>query len=273
MNLVTSRDGTSIAYDRVGRGPAVVLIGGREENAPLAEQLAEHFTAYTYDQRGYGASGDTQPYAVAREIEDLDALIDAAGGRAHVYGVSAGGALALEAAAAGSVIDRIAVYEVPYGLAESPDRWREYVQTLQALLAEGRRGDAFALFMRMAGSPEEDIEAARNSPIWPACEAIAHTRVYGAACLGDGQPPTARLAKITQPTLVVTGTRLDRHMSRLRPGVFQQAADAIAASVPRAQRRTLDGQTHMVDAAALAPVLVRFFTSEPGPVNNSVPGS
>jgi pimeloyl-ACP methyl ester carboxylesterase len=257
---VTSRDGTSIAYDRTGRGPAVVLIGGsREDNAPLAAVLAEHFTVYNYDQRGYGASGDTQPYAVAREIEDIDALLTRAGGRAHVYGVSAGGALALEAAAAGSAFDRIAVYEVPYGLAESPDRWQEYVQALAALLAQGRRGDAFASFMRMAGSSDEDIAAARNSPMWPACETIAHTRAYGAACLGDGQPSTSRLATITQPTLVLTGTELDRHMARLRPDVLQKAADTIAASVPHAQREKLHGQTHMVDAHVLAAALVRFF--------------
>ncbi|GIH21165.1 alpha/beta fold hydrolase [Rugosimonospora africana] len=261
MSAVTSRDGTSIAYDRTGRGPALILIGGsREDNASLAAALAEHFTVYNYDQRGYGASGDTQPYAVAREIEDIDALIAEAGGRAHVYGVSAGGALALEAAAAGSALDRIAVYEVPYGLAESPDRWREYVETITDLLGQGRRGDVFALFMRTAGSSDEDIAAARNSPMWPACQAIAHTRAYGAACLSDGQPPTGRLSKITQPTLVLTGTKLDRHMTRLRPDVFQKAADAIAASIPHAKRQTLHGQTHMVDAHVLAAALVRFFT-------------
>jgi pimeloyl-ACP methyl ester carboxylesterase len=260
MNSVTSKDGTTIAYDRTGRGPAVILIGGaRADNAQLAARLAEHFTVYSYDQRGYGDSGDTQPYAVAREIEDIDALIAEAGGRAHVCGISAGGALALEAAAAGSAFDRIAVYEVPYGLTDGPDRWREYVQTLRALLADGRRGDAFALFMGMAGSSEEDIAAARHSPIWPACEAIAHTRVYGAACLGDGQPPGARLARITQPTLVLTGTNLDPHMARLRPDVFIEAADVIAASIPHAQRQTLHGQTHMVDAHVLAAALMPFF--------------
>jgi pimeloyl-ACP methyl ester carboxylesterase len=262
VNRVTSKDGTSIAYDRHGSGPAVILVGDRSENAPLAVELAEHFTVYNYDQRGRGDSGDTLPYAVAREIEDIEALIAEAGGSAHLYGVSAGGALVLEAAAAGVAVDRLAVYEVPYGLADTPQQWRAYVDELQALLSEGRRGDAFALFMRTAGSPEDDIAAARNSPLWPALEAIAHTRVYGAACLGDGVPPTGRLAKIEQPTLVVTGTTLDPHMSRLRPGVFQQAADAIAASIPNAQRHTLQGQTHMVDPKAIAPVLEQFFSNK-----------
>jgi pimeloyl-ACP methyl ester carboxylesterase len=259
MDRVRSKDGTSIAYDRIGDGPAVILTGNRAESAPLAEELAEYFTVYSYDQRGMGESGDTPPYGVEREIEDLEALIAEAGGSAHVFGASAGGALGLEAAAAGVAIDRLAVYEVPYGLADTPQQWRAYVDKLQGLLAEGRRGDAFALFMWLAGSPEDDIASARNSPVWPTCEAIAHTRAYGAACLGDGRPPTKRLVKIQQPTLVVTGTRLDPHMSRLRPGVFQQAADTIAASIPNARRHTLQGQTHMVDPKALAPVLATFF--------------
>jgi pimeloyl-ACP methyl ester carboxylesterase len=261
MNRVTSKDGTSIAYDRMGSGPAVILTGGfyRSENGPLAEELAARFTVYSYDQRGRGDSGDTLPYAVQREIEDLEALIAVTGGSAHLYGVSAGGALALEAAAAGIAIDKLAVYEVPYGFAGDAQQWREYVDTLEALLAEGRRGDAFALFMRTAGSPEEDIVSARNSPVWPSLEAVAHTLAYGAACLGDGQPPTARLATITQPTLVLTGTTLDPHMGRLRSDVFDQAADAIAASIPHAQRQIVEGQTHMVDPKALAPALERFF--------------
>jgi pimeloyl-ACP methyl ester carboxylesterase len=260
MGRVTSRDGTSIAYDKVGQGPAVILTGNRGENAPLAAELAERFTVYNYDQRGMGDSGDTQPYAVAREIEDIDALIEVAGGSAHLYGISAGGALALEAAAAGSTIDRLAVYEVPYGLTGGPKQWREYVDKLTALLAEGRRGDAFALFMRMAGSPAEDVAAVRVSPFWPACEAIAHTRAYGAACLGeDGEPPAARLATIGQPTLVMTGDRLDPHMAELPADAFRRAADAIAASLPNAERQTIEGQTHMVEAKAIAPALVRFF--------------
>src|SRR5215217_3359647 len=114
---VTSNDGTTIAYDRKGSGPAVVLLGGAQddgaENAPLIPALAEHFTVYNYARRGRGASGFTEPYAVEREIEDLDALIAEAGGSAHVFGASSGGALALEAAAAGSAIDTIAVWEVP----------------------------------------------------------------------------------------------------------------------------------------------------------------
>ena len=259
MSRVTSKDGTSIAYDRQGSGPAVILVGGglvdpltgragRWENAPLAAELAGRFTVYNYDRRGRGDSGDTLPYAVDRELEDLDALLAEAGGSAHLYGVSSGGALALEAAAAGIAVDRLAVYEVPYGASG----WRAYVEQLEALLAEGRRGAAVELFMRVAGASEEDIAGARSSPVWPGLEAIAHTLAYDAACLGDGQPPTARLAIITRPTLVATGGGQD---------FFEQAADAIAASLPQAGRLTIQGQTHLVDPKALAPVLQRFFLS------------
>jgi pimeloyl-ACP methyl ester carboxylesterase len=263
MNRVTSKDGTSIAYERMGRGPAVILVGGGlddgSENAPLAPELAEHFTVYNYARRGRGDSGDTLPYAVEREIEDIEALIAQAGASAHLYGVSTGGALALEAAAAGLAIDKLAVYEVPYNVAEDwPQRWREYVERLGTVLAEGRRGDALELFMRLAGSSDEDVAGARSSPYWPGMEAIAHTLAYDAACLGDGHPPTARLAKVTQPTLVATG---GAHPPGAASWVLalDQAADAMAASIPQAQRRTIDGQGHVVDPKALAPVLDRFF--------------
>jgi pimeloyl-ACP methyl ester carboxylesterase len=264
MNHVTSKDGTSIAYERGGSGPAVILVGGgfvdRSENAPLATELAEQFTVYNYDRRGRGDSGDTLPYAVEREVEDIEALIAEAGGPAHLYGASSGGALALEAAAAGVAVDRLAVYEVPYNMADDgPQRWREYVQQLEALLAEGRRGDAAELFMRVAGASEEMIAGARSSPAWPGLEALAHTLAYDAACMGDGQPPTARLATITRPILVATGGASPDSFVAGGGSFFDQAADAIAASIPQAERQTLAGQTHMVDPKALAPVLERFF--------------
>jgi hypothetical protein len=262
MDRVTSKDGTSIAYDRQGSGVAVILVGGglvdpatgragRAENEPLAAALAERFTVYNYDRRGRGESGDTLPYALERELEDIEALIAEAGGSARLYGVSSGGALALEAAAAGLAADRLALYEVPYFVADDMlQRWREYVERLGHVLAEGRRGDAVELFMRVAGSSDEDIAGARSSPFWPGLEAVAHTLAYDAACLGDGRPPTARLAAIRQPTLVATGGGED---------LFEQAADVLAASLPHAERLRLAGQSHVVDPKALAPVLERFF--------------
>jgi pimeloyl-ACP methyl ester carboxylesterase len=262
MSQVTSKDGTAIAYDRQGSGPAVILVGGglvdpatgragRWENAPLAVELAARFTVYNYDRRGRADSGDTLPYALERELEDLEALVAEAGGRAHLYGVSSGGALALEAAAAGLAVDRLAVYEVPYFVADDAlQRWREYVEQLGSALGEGRRGDAVALFMRVAGATEEMVAGARSSPVWPGLEEVAHTLAYDAACIGDGRPPTARLATITRPVLVATGGG---------EGFFEQAADAIAADVPKAERLTLEGQTHVADPKVVAPVLERFF--------------
>ena len=262
MRQLTSNDGTPIAYDRAGSGPAVVLVGGalvdpatgragRWENAPLATELARHYTVYNYDRRGRGESGDGQPYALEREIEDIDALIAEAGGSAVLYGVSSGGALALEAAAAGSAVERIAVYDVPYSVgAGAWQRWRDYLERLGPLLAEDRRDAAIELFMRVAGAPDDAIAEARSTPAWPNLEAIAHTLAYDAACLNDGRPPNARLATIEQPTLVLSGGHDD---------FFELAADTVAASLPNARRHVLVGQSHAIEATALAPVLGWFF--------------
>jgi pimeloyl-ACP methyl ester carboxylesterase len=264
MSMVTSRDGTAIAFDRAGQGPAVILVGGgladRMENAPLAPELARTFTVYNHGRRGRGESRDTPPYALDREIEDLDALIAEAGGSAHLFGVSSGGALALEAAAGGLAIDRIAVYEVPYSVADDAvERWRAYSPKLAATLAGGLRGEALELFMQLAGASDQDIASARSSSMWSDLESIADTLAYDAACLGDGLPPTARLARVTQPTLVATGASLDPHSRGLAADFYQLAADAIASSLPHAVRQTIATQSHVADPRAIVPVLVRFF--------------
>jgi pimeloyl-ACP methyl ester carboxylesterase len=257
--LVTSRDGTSIAFTRQGRGPVVVLVTGAlddgAENAPLATELATWFTTVNYNRRGRAGSGDTQPYALEREIDDLEALIGEAGGSASLYGVSSGGALVLEAAAAGLAVDAVAVYEVPYMMsAAAIEAWTEYRRQLAVALDAGRRGDAGVLFMRLAGSPEAKIAAARRSPYWPRVERLAHTLTYDAACLGDGRLPGDRLASITQRCLVMSGGRDE---------LFEAAADVIAAAVPNAERLVLAAEGHAVDAKAMAPVLERFFDNSP----------
>jgi hypothetical protein len=263
MDTVTSADGTSVAYEHGGAGPAVILVGGGlddgTENGPLVLELAARCTVVNYARRGRGGSGDTLPYAVEREIEDIDALIALLGGSACLYGVSSGGALALEAAAAGSSVERVAVYEVPYNVDDDwPSTWMDYRRRLQALLGEDRRGDAVELFMRVTETPEAAIAGARTSGFWPALEALAHTLAYDAACLGDGAPPRARLATIEQPTLVATGgphpPDAARWITALDP-----AADAIAAILPHGERRRLDGQGHVADPKAIAPLLADFF--------------
>jgi Alpha/beta hydrolase family len=264
MRRVISKDGTSIAYEAVGTGPAVVLVGGGlddgSENAPLAGELARSFTVYNYARRGRGDSGDTPPYALEREIEDIEALLVEAGGTAHLYGVSTGGALVLEAAAASVVADKLAVYEVPYNTAgDWPPRWQRYVERLGAALADGRRGDALELFMQLTGSSEAEIAGARSSPFWPAMERLAHTLAYDAACLGDGRPPTDRFAGTTQPSLVATGAAARDPGAPAWVLALYPAADAIAASIPHSERRTVEGQSHMADPKVVAPVLEQFF--------------
>ena len=255
MAHVTSADGTPIAYQRDGSGPAVILIGGGlddgSENAPLARELAEEFTVYNFARRGRGDSGDSSPYAVQREIDDIAAIIAEAGGSAYLFGASSGGMFALEAAAAGLPVGRVAVYEVPYDTTDDAlQRAREYRAHLSVALVEGRRADAVGLFMRLAGSSEKDVADAMNAPYGPGLRDLAYSLAYDAALYGP--PPTNRLARITQPTLVATGGSND---------YFEQAADAVAACLADAERQVIDGQRHVVDPKIMAAVLARFFRS------------
>jgi pimeloyl-ACP methyl ester carboxylesterase len=258
MDTVTSADGTTIAYDRAGNGPPVILINAgptdRTVNAPLVDLLANRLTVLNYDRRGRGDSGDSSPYAVDREYEDLMAVIGAAGGSAHLYGNSGGGILALEAAARGLPVTGIAVWEPPYILdGARPPAPRDYRQQLADLLAAGRRGDMVELFLtQAAGIPAEFVAAIRQSPFWPSQEAVAHALVYDAEIVGDFSLPTARLAAVKAPTLVVDGGQTPW---------LAAAADAAAKALPDARRRTLQGQPHNVDPAALAPLLAEFFAA------------
>jgi pimeloyl-ACP methyl ester carboxylesterase len=265
MNKVTSKDGTTIAFDKSGEGPALILVGGAfeqrafdSETAKLASQplLAQHFTVYNYDRRGRGDSTDTLPYAVEREIEDIEALINAAGGSAFLYGISSGAALALEAAIKLDVkVKKLAMYEAPYNDDETARQaWRDYRRKLDELLAEDRRGDAVILFMMLVGMPEEAIPEVKQYPMWPMFEAIAPTIAYDAAVLGEeASVPAERAAAVTVPTLVMDGSESYPFM--------HETAVALANSIPNGQHRTLEGQTHEVSAEALAPVLVNFFKS------------
>lgn len=264
MDEVKSEDGTAIAFDRVGTRPAVLLVGGaiddRAENAPLGPALGDRFTVYNYARRGRGESGDSPPYAAEREIEDLDAIITEAGGSACLRRLLRRRSR-LGGAAAALAIDWLAVCEVPYAMADEGPHWdRRDVPAVEALLAEGRRGDVVELFMRMVGSSEKEIAGAKGSPYWALLEQIAHTLASDAAIMGDGDPPAERLARISQPTLVMTGTVNDVH-GGVPPEFMGRAADAIAASIPHAEREVIEGAGHMVDATLLAPVLERFFAA------------
>ena len=263
---VLSRDGTPIAYRKQGAGPAVVLVGGGlddgSENVPLGEVLAQWFTVYNYARRGRAGSGDTLPYALEREIEDLTALIERAGGTAHLFGASSGGALALEAAAAGVPAGRIAVYEAPYSVDEPAiARWRDYVNRVGSALAGDRRDEALELFMSLAGASQADIAQARTAPFWPQLRHLAPTLAYDAACLRDGPPPAGLFGAIRQRVLVITGEPgLDEHTRALSAEFFARAADELMAILPHAQRLTLKGQTHVGDPEILGDALRQFFT-------------
>lgn len=259
MPTVTSRDGTTIAFDQQGKGPAVILVGGAFQyraidprTAQLGGLLAQRLTVFNYDRRGRGDSTDTQPYAVEREIEDLQALIQEAGGSAFVFGMSSGAALALEAAARGLAIRKLACYEPPFNLDdEARSAALEYSRQLDALLADGRRGDAAALAMTRFGSPPEMVAGMRQAPIWSAFESVAPTLAYDAALMGDGSVPTKRIASITAPVLVIDGGA--------SPAWMHNAAQALAAALPNARYRTLQGQAHDVAPEVIAPVLVEYF--------------
>lgn len=260
MNQVISQDGTVIAFDRSGQGPAIILVGGAFQyraidprTAQLAALLAPHFTVFHYDRRGRGDSHDTQPYAVEREIEDLDALIQEAGGQAAVFGMSSGAALATLAVARGLAITKLACYEPPFNAGDEQARQaaENYTRQLSALLTEGRRGDAVALAMTTWGAPAEAVAGMRQTPIWSLFESVAPTLAYDNAIMGDGSVPAERLASLTVPTLVIDGGA--------SPMFMQNAAQAVAHALPNGQHRTLEGQTHDVAPEVLAPVLVEFF--------------
>ena len=255
MEKVQSKDGTTIAFDQLGGGAPLVLVSGascdRSIDAPIAEALAASFTVLNYDRRGRGDSGDTLPFAVEREIEDIAALLDAAGGSASVVGLSSGAALAAEAAAAGLPFDSVVLWEPPFNL--GPDGKREhkaYADELNALLAAGRRGDALAHFMRRVGLPDEMIAGMRQSPYWALGESLAPTLAYDAAAMGDGTIPVDRWAGITVPTLVLAGSA--------SPAWLTDAAARVAATIPGARHDVFEGQDHNVAADVLAQAVAGF---------------
>lgn len=267
LEIVTSKDGTTIAFDKTGHGPALILVGGsfeqramHSETSQLAAHpsLSEHFTVFHYDRRGRGNSTDTQPYAVAREVEDIEALINEAGGSVFLSGISSGAILAMEAAInLGSKVKKLAMYEPPYNYSDgdTEQALKRFKKHFSDALAEGRRGDAVAHFLAMLGLPAEQLDEMRQLPMWPMWESIAPTFGYEAALMGDdASVPTERAALIAVPTLIIDGSASSSSM--------RTAANTLANAIRKAQRLTLEGQTHQVSADALAPVLVQFFNSD-----------
>jgi pimeloyl-ACP methyl ester carboxylesterase len=264
VDTVLSKDGTRIAFDRVGKGPAVILVDGAlcyrasGPAGPLAALLAGRFTVYTYDRRGRGDSGDTGPYAVGREVEDLQALIDAAGGSAYVYGISSGAALALEAASRLGGIRKLALYEAPFIVDDTRDPLPgDFLARLNDLVARDRRGDAVRLFMKFVGVPGFVIAIMRFMPPWSKLTAVAHTLPYDITIVKDyqtGRPlPSGRWSSVAAPVLVMDGGK--------SPAWMRNATRALAAAIPGAEYRTLAGQTHMLKPDVLLPELLEFFSA------------
>ena len=252
---VSSPDGTSIAFTRVGAGPALVLVdaaGGYRGFGPMGElaaNLEPRFTVFTYDRRGRGESTDTPPYAVDREIDDLQAIIDLAGGSAFVYGFSSGAVLGLAAAARGIAIPKLGLLEPPLDVDGGPAVQPDLAAEIASLVAAGRRGDAVEHFNRSIGVPANIVSGMREQPFWPGLEAIAHTLAYDVTITGSMSGATLRT--VTTPSLVLASDASD--------GRLRGWARGVSEALPKASLRMLKGEWHGVAATAIAPVLTEFF--------------
>lgn len=273
MKTVTSQDGTAIAFDQEGQGMPLILVTGalgtRADN-DLVPLLAPHFTVINYDRRGRGDSSDTPPYAVQREVEDIEALIDQAGGTAYLYGISSGAVLALEAASKlPAKVKKVVMYEPPFIIDDSRlPAPADYVEQLEAAIAAGKPGDAVEIFMIKAvgippefvaqmrrTSPSELFDSEMKPPEWAEMEKVAHTLAYDGRIMGDmmqGKPlPAGKWSAVTMPVLVITGGNSEPF--------FHDGAKALVNDLPNAQHRILEGQDHAVAPTALAPMLSDFF--------------
>jgi pimeloyl-ACP methyl ester carboxylesterase len=261
--LVTSRDGTRIAYETAGDGQPVLIVLGalnsRKSGIKLARLLASRFRAVSYDRRGRGDSSDSTSYSPEREVEDVAALIDEVGGPVCLYGHSSGAALAIAAAVQlPTQVTKLAIYEAPYALdSDARDAATAYYTALKEALSAGRNGDAVALFVRSVGVSDGQIRAMQQMPMWKGLVKLAPTLAYDSQVLGAGHAlPVALLSRVRTPTLVMHGGAGSPAM--------RDAARSISEAIPKAELRTIDGQTHGVSPKVLAPFLEEFFArSEP----------
>ncbi len=259
MKTVISKDGTFIAYEQSGSGEPVILVDGAlcsRAFGPLpdlAGLLAPHFTVFNYDRRGRNDSGDTQPYAPEREIEDIEALIQEAGAPVYVAGVSSGAALALAAAAAGLNIKKLALYEAPFMVDKSGHRPPPDAEAqLKAFIASDRRGDAVRFFIKdMVGVPAFFVFIMQIMPMFSKLKAVAHTLPYDAAIMGDFSLPAKRAASVKTPTLVGGGEK--------SPASMKNAVKQLAEAIPGSELKMFKGQTHNISVKVLAPALIDFF--------------
>jgi pimeloyl-ACP methyl ester carboxylesterase len=251
---VTSKDGTSIAYEQAGSGPALILVDAAGHYRKLSSfdglisLLSADFTVYHYDRRGRGDSTDTAPYAVEREVDDLAALIDEAGGSAFLYGFSSGGLVALHAAASRLTIPKLALLEPPIETNEDRSAQAAFTAQLAELVAAGRRAAAVEYFLTGIGVPDEIIAGMRENKSWPAMEAVAHTLVYD--CMVSEATSIQLLASVSVPTLVLGSEGSSDDLTGM--------AATVAKAMPNSSHRKLAGDWHGVPDDVLAPVLTEF---------------
>jgi pimeloyl-ACP methyl ester carboxylesterase len=257
---VRSRDGTIIAFDRQGEGAPLIIVDGAlcsrgmGPSGSLAALLKAHFTVVCYDRRGRGASTDSPPYSVKREVEDLEALIREVGGSAYLYGISSGAALSLEAAHRLPSITKLAVFEAPFFVDESRVPGTDYWQRIGAAVAAGRKGEAVKNFLALVGVPLPVILIMRLTPVWKKLKSSALTLPYDGALVQEfqrGKPLPKGRWPLRIPTLVLDGGK--------SPAWMRNANRSLAEVIPNARYQTLPGQTHMIKAAAHIPALVEFF--------------
>lgn len=261
LNNIESKDGTYIAFDKSGKGPALIIVSGAlsyramDEDKKLVSAFSKYFTVYVYDRRGRGESTDTEPYSVDREIEDIEGLIKDAGGSAYLFGVSSGAALSLLAASklGKAKVSKLALYEPPYGTDSEKDK-KEYAEQrkrVNELIDTGKPGDAATFFFQSIGIPKDAFENIQKSPQWPLMKSIEHTLAYDFAVLNDGAIPVDAAKKATMPALVMNGDKSFDFMS--------VAAKNLSDTMPDAQWKTLKDQTHQAAAEVIVPVLREFF--------------
>lgn len=257
-NKVISKDGTEIAYNQAGSGFPLIIVDGAfcsrlfGLSVDGAVLLAPNFKVISYDRRGRNESGDTKSYSVEREIEDLDALIQMAGGSAYVFGYSSGAALAILATASGLNIKKLALYDPPYTTDDNPSAHPDAVAVLTAMIVAGKKEEAIEYFFQdLSGVPSFVVNGMRSSPFWKTAIAIAHTLPYDAAIMGDCAIPVKKAQAIKIPTLVSGGGKTDPQA--------QQVVKTLAATISNSTLKILEGQDHQVSMKVLAPVLMEFF--------------
>lgn len=257
MKTILSKDGTPLAYDIYGSGPALIFITGAtcfrlfEPVLHDVQVIAQEFTVYNYDRRGRGDSGNTLPYVIERELEDIEAMLEAAGGKAYLYGHSSGAILALEATLRlNGKVSKLVMHDPAYASDEADqNEFEKMGQELEALLAKGKNEEAISFFLQGIGLPPEVITGMQHSPQWATMEALAPTLAYDTR-LASSLAPVERISQLTTPTLIVIGEE--------SPPSIHEVAHQLGQALPKAERSQLAGQDHLADPEVLLPVLSSF---------------